>query len=55
MRERLGSDPTLEAIDLAGWPLTRESWIKKTWLPLPSDNDWGAEHEASLPRELWQS
>jgi hypothetical protein len=55
MRARYPQDSVIKDLDERGLPLTRENYILNCWGPeseLPSDEEWTAEHEASLPREF---
>jgi len=49
LRTRYPNDPTIRYLDRKGLPLTRANYIAAGHDP---DQEWTAEHEAALPREL---
>jgi len=51
LRARLGRDSIIRDLDRKGLPLTRENYIRAMFEDVPED-EWGAEHEDALPREL---
>ena len=51
LRARLGGQSTIRDLDRKGLPLTRENYIQAMF-PDVAEEDWGAEHEDALPREL---
>jgi hypothetical protein len=54
LRARLPKDGIIRALDQRGLPITRENYIGVMHGNLPPDEEWSGEHEADLPRELWQ-
>jgi hypothetical protein len=51
LRTRLGGQSIIRDLDRKGLPLTRENYIQAMF-PDISEEDWSAEHEDALPREL---
>jgi hypothetical protein len=52
LRARLGGQTFIQELDRKGLPLTRENYIKAMFGDDVHEDDWGAEHEDALPREL---
>jgi hypothetical protein len=51
LRARLGGQSIIRDLDRKGLPLTRKNYIGAMF-PDVHEDDWGAEHEDALPREL---
>jgi hypothetical protein len=51
LRRRLGGQSIIRDLDRKGLPLTRENYAQAMF-PDVSAEDWTAEHEDALPREL---
>jgi hypothetical protein len=49
-RRGIERDTTLENMRKDGIPLTRENYIKRAYGGIPSEEDWGPELEAMLPK-----